>query len=228
MKISLLKPKHAERAANVLVDAFQNDPYSWSRALGRSSDLFKYYMEKIYVPQVVEDSTPSLVAIHEEGAIGELDGGRLVGVLTLEDFKKSDKPSEDVDEATQPIPAILRAAHTLFWSELAVRRKETSETAGNICYFAFLAVDGAYRRKHIGDTLVLRGMEEAKRCGFRVAVAFCTSPKSSNLFARVGFERWASIIYSEFKLPSDGSIPFHSLPDSTDIMVKMLDDVSKT
>ena len=215
MKVIQLTKDFAADAAHVLSKAFENDPYSWGRAIGSSSERFEKYVNNIHLPEVVESKVPSFIAVDEA------QSNQVTGILTLEDFAKSDKPSETDDEFGQPIPAILRKCHTLFWSELFMRTGKTPQTIGPVCYFAFLAVHGSYRRRHIGEALVQRGVEEARKCGFQTLVAFCTSPRSANLFGKCGFERWASIKYTEFKLPSDGSTPFSSLPDSTAVMVKL-------
>jgi len=216
MRIELLRPALAERVANLLFNAFRDDPHNWGRALRRPPELFKAYITEIYMPEVVTDSTPSLVGFDSSDS-GE---DELAGTLILEDFHKSDKPSTNLDESSQPIPAFMRAAHNTFWSELAIRKGENPTTAGNICYFAWLGVSSSHRRKRIGESLVKCGVEEAQRAGFRIGVAFCTSPGSAALFAKVGFERWGELVYKEFTLPTDGSIPFHELPDGTSVMVK--------
>jgi len=225
MRLELLRPVYGSRAAKVLIDAFTSDPYSWGKALGRAPEMFPKYIEEQYMPEVLKDTVPSFVALNDEsGKDCATDEKAVMGTLILEDFHKSDEPTPNMDERSQAIPAILRACHNLFWRELEGRKGLHKHNVGPISYFAFLAVDPGYRRHRVGFKLVEKGVEESIRAGFKVAVAFCTSPKSADLFTKNGFECWGNIVYKEFRLPSDGSIPFQSLPDSTAVMVRFLDD----
>jgi GNAT superfamily N-acetyltransferase len=220
MKLDQLKPIYLSQAGKLLTDCFFNDfTYSWGRALGETKvDRLSYYINEMHLPEVLKDSSPpSPVALTD-------DGKQVIGILTLENFKKSDEEysKQGEETQTQPIPAILNTCHTIFWNELAQRKHENKVTCGEICYFAFLGVSSEHRRQRIGEHLVIKGVENAKIDGYRIGLAFCTSPKSRALFEKLGFESWGEVVYKDFKLPSDGSIPFASIPDSTTVMCKYL------
>jgi len=217
----LLDKRLAPQVSDVIFRSFRNDPYSW--AVARSPDAtdgFLTYLEQEHIPLVLREAneTPSVVAIE--------DDGRVIGALTAEDFRFSDESRFDEPVFSQAIPAILNACHDIFWRELYLRKGETKETAGRICYFAFLAVDPDVRRRRIGGALASASMEMVAKQGYRIGVAFCTSFRSTKIFASVGFQQWGEVRYHSFRLPVDGSIPFASLPDEgTTVMVKFFQRV---
>lgn len=218
MRFARLKAEYAEGAVNAIFKAFRNDPYSWSKTREAGPDSLRTYLQDYHIPSCIAeaDVTPSLCAVDNET-------DKVIGVLTLEDFGVSDQSRFEEPVFSEAIPAILNAGHDIFWRELYLRRGETKETAGRICYFAFLGVDPDARRQKVGTELSRRSIEEAKKAGYRIGVAFCTSFRSTALFGGLGFEKWGEIRYHSFRLPIDGTIPFKDLPDdATTVMVKML------
>lgn len=146
---------------------------------------------------------------------------------------------DEEDESRNPIAAIMNTANVLFWDHL------DKKTAGGkpvgcheIAYFAFLGVEGIARRLGVGARLVREAEEHLTSPKLRVAksrneqpdawralprvrvgAAFCTSPKSRDLFGKEGFEVVNTIEYSKFEMDGMGT-PFASLPDGLYVMVK--------
>jgi len=211
MKVEVLTAKHGEQAAQVIIDAFKNDPYNWGRALNRPSDFFDEWMKNVYLPSVVASPVRSLVAVDD-------DGETVIGVLILEEFKDQDAP----DPSRMAVYSIMGKGHDIFYEQLLKLKGEDHDSVGPVCYFAWLAVSPHHRRRHIGEALVKEGQVLAKAADYRFALAFCTSPKSSFLFQKQGFERWGEVNYGNFQLKTDGSFPFKSLPDEMTVMVTEL------
>lgn len=200
----------ANASVRVLFEAFSKDEYSWARALGRGDESLLEYLDKCVIPCARERDCPqSLVAKRNE---------TVVGVLVLETYGPTRVPACGVCEVVEPneaIEGILAQASGEFDRGLRERGWDDK-----VCYVAWLGVDSTARRDKVGLMLMEQGLREARRCGFRYACAFCTSPKSESLCVKAGFEVWARIPYKEFTIR--GVQPFKSLPDAFVVVARKL------
>ena len=210
LKVAPLTPSLVPTAARVLTEAFGSDKvYNWGLALGRDPEAMGKWMRSEYVPGLVKDGVAieSLVA---------MDGDDVAGVLALEELKPS-KIEDGMPEDMQCIMAILARGERAFFDGLPSKLgfPPTERTA----YLAFLGTSPAFRKRGVADALVRASLDVAKKRGFRVAMALCTSPASTRIMSRAGFECWDQVEYASFSMPN-GRVPFASLPDGMSVMVR--------
>ena len=215
VSVTLLETQHSTAGAVTLQRAFDNE-YSWSRPLGMPQAQFSSWMRRMYLPERIAASPPSLVAVSASDDV--------VGVCTLEEFNAPDAPNDDDEEqpaGMSAIVAILSECKGIFWRGVEQRAMPLSrQQIGVVAYFGFLGVNEDYRRQGVGAALVARAVVQLTcEQDYSTLVAFCTSAKSRALFEQQGFEHWGGVGYQTFAMP-DGSVPFASLPtDECSVMV---------
>jgi ribosomal protein S18 acetylase RimI-like enzyme len=201
-KVVPLTSGYAASAASVLFQAFTQDAYSWGRALGRSPDAFKGFVEHAYVPECVRQGRSFVAVLPCEPPLDARQP--CVGVLAIEGRclcargptpQTPEMGADHEDRGTSDagmlaIQSLLAALDDIFWHKL--KEQQADEDQAHHAYFAFLAVDQDHRRLRVADSLVRAGVEasKARECGF--CVAHCVSPASAAVFARAGFESWGA------------------------------------
>ncbi|KAI9025701.1 hypothetical protein DFJ74DRAFT_665287 [Hyaloraphidium curvatum] len=196
-------------AVDVTCDAFDADEkYSWARVLQRGPFDLREYLIEDHVPSLLGKQPPSLVALGP--------GGEVLGVLLLQEdwhqevFDTYDGP----DKALHAIVSIMRAGGDTFHAALKERGLPLDTRSA---YVSFLATATGSQRRGVAQKLLVQCVDSVKEAGFPLAWALCTSPKSTALFAKHGFERWGEIVYRD--LDVDGKRPF-DLPDGMTIMAR--------
>jgi ribosomal protein S18 acetylase RimI-like enzyme len=233
-----LAVEHIERGAALVSAAFA-DEYSWVRAVGMTDEGHRSWMQCDYLPKRANDAAvPSLVAMlrSDESALP----AAMAGVCAIEDFVSLPSVDENEDRNAD-MPPGLTAMHALvdectaiFWRSafdedlidaLAIDMaagKPKAPPRGRFGYVAYLAVDSAHRRQHVGDQLLAAADAQFAAAGFSHSVAFCTSHRSRALFSAREYSYCGGVSYQNFEMP-DRSRPFASMPrDECAVMVREL------
>ena len=228
MEVKALTGSEAERAAEVLVEAFVvGNPYNWSRAVGRDVEAFGEWVRKSVVPEAVERGRDA-GGLRSVVAVDAAASKDVVGVLTLEPFAPSvvSAPS-DAPLSMRLIEALRARGEALFLDGLkAIGMHRTPPH--RVAYFAFLATRADQRRRGVSRELIRAGVAEALRAPHRFdfCMALCSSPKSAAAFRQCGFACWGAVVYSAATFPditaSTTEAPFRSLPDQMSVMVMRL------
>jgi ribosomal protein S18 acetylase RimI-like enzyme len=232
-----LKAEHIERGAALISAAFSDD-YSWGRAVGMTGDRHRSWMQNEYLPERVNDAAvPSLVAMSrsDDAALP----AEIIGVCAIEDFVPLPTEGDKDEDADMPpgltaIYALLDECKAIFWRSaldeelidaLAIdvaTGKPRAPPRGRFGYVAYLAVDAAHRRQHVGDQLLAAADAQFAAAGFSHSIAFCTSHRSRALFSARGYSYCGGVSYQNFEMP-DSSRPFASMPrDECAVMVREL------
>lgn len=201
--------------ANLLCKSFpMSDPYSWGRPLGYTDEGFRSYIEPYTQEYFKKDH-------HRVIGFKNCESDELDAVLLYEPFGKVEIDRDKVTyDRNGPIESLMFSCRFQFIDNLlAASPSLSSEEASrlNCGYIAWMAVDPSLRR----NGLCLALVQEATRrmqMGYDCIIAYCTSPKSRNVFLKAGYEVWGEIKYSTFEV--NGSCPYESLPDEVSIMVK--------
>ena len=72
-----------------------------------------------------------------------------------------------------------------------------------------------YLRRHLVSELIEKSVINAKKMGFKYAIAECTSDSSINAFKGHGFKVWNTVEYKNFEFPKNsGKFPLKQFEDS--------------
>jgi uncharacterized protein with PQ loop repeat/GNAT superfamily N-acetyltransferase len=177
---------------DILHYSFFNDPYSWSKAVGFSSEKLYKWFSKYYLFDRIRCKIP-------ESFIYKNEKKNITGVCIVEDFNNPPIQPDNIY-----IDSMIEKCKNIIY--------QNSINTESTAYISFIAVHKDYRRKHIADILVQQSKQRIKEQGFKNIIAFCTSYKSRYLFERNGYKYIGGVSYKDFVM-NDGEKPFISLPN---------------
>ncbi|MFA4876267.1 MAG: GNAT family N-acetyltransferase [Methanoregula sp.] len=203
--INPLLGSDVEAAARLYTDVFLADePTSRRHALDRAR-FFPY--AQIYVRSLVDRNLSFLV---RERQTGEPAG-------FIFSFDLTDDPATEGPEMAAFISHFREAVAMI--DELEERCLSPAEARPGVAVHIFqIGVDRKFRRKGIARDMICHALDNAKRLGFRQAIADCTSKVSRQVFEECGFSAQGFSSYETFSM--DGRRFFSGLEGGITLMVR--------
>ncbi|MCP1662470.1 MAG: GNAT family N-acetyltransferase [Methanocalculus sp. MSAO_Arc1] len=146
---------------------------------------------------------------------------RPVGIIACDDPVATGELQMSEDLNSQDLERISVAMALL--EEISRPMQEIFAQGEGVCmHVAAVGVAPEYQGAGIATRLLQTALSEAKKRGFRVAVAECTSPGSRMLFEKAGFARIHALSVSEFEIQGRRPLPDCNL--EIHLMQKILDE----